>query len=70
MPVDGGGSALFVGDGSECSVSFPWETFFSFCAIGGSEVVFMAVSFPWETSFPFDACVGIEMAFMVPMPAC
>ena len=55
MLVDGRGLALFVGGGSECLASFPLETSFSFCALEGSKVVFVAISFPWETSFSFNA---------------
>ena len=34
LPVDGGGSVLVASGGSECSTSFPLETFFSFGALG------------------------------------
>ena len=67
--MDGGGSALVVGGGSDCSASFPWETFFYFGFLWKFQVAFVAASFPWETSFPFDACVGSEVAFVVPMLA-
>ena len=67
--MDGGGSSLVVGGGSDYSTSLPWETSFSFGAFRGSEIAFVAASFPWETSFPFNACVGLEVAFVVPTPA-
>ena len=39
--MDGGGSVLVVGGGSECSASFLWETSFSFDAFVGFEVAFV-----------------------------
>ena len=44
--MDGGGSALVVGGGPKCSISFNWDTCFSFGAFEGPEVVLEVASFP------------------------
>ena len=65
--MDGGGSALVVGGGPKCSISFNWDTCFSFGAFEGPEVVLEVASFPRKASFSVEACVGSKVVFVVPM---